>query len=248
MDKKYKIDVHVLCWNEMALVPFVVDYWKRFARHVYVYDNHSTDGCVDELKKYDWIDVIPYGTDEFDDWQNKNIKDTCWKGSDADWVWVSDFDECLFSHHLWDEIDKLEENGVTLVTPKWIEVVSSTNLPEYEEGKLLHVLVDGGFVNAEGKKMLFFKPSQIKETNYDVGAHICRPSGNIKCANTLNIIHFKNLGLQHVMDRYAQYRPRMSKRNLVNGWGYQYNLEEKAHREFFDKNLKIISPVEDLLI
>ena len=43
---KQKIDIYVLCWNEMQIAPFIVDYWKRVARHVYVYDNGSTDGVI----------------------------------------------------------------------------------------------------------------------------------------------------------------------------------------------------------
>ena len=28
----------------MQITPFIVDYWKKVARHVYVYDNGSDDG------------------------------------------------------------------------------------------------------------------------------------------------------------------------------------------------------------
>ena len=57
------IDVYTLCWNEMAILPFVIEAWKRFARHVYVFDNGSTDGSIEFLKRYDWITVEHFGKD-----------------------------------------------------------------------------------------------------------------------------------------------------------------------------------------
>ena len=48
--KKYKIHVYVVCWNEIDIAPFVVDYWKQYAQKVVVFDNGSTDGTIDYLK------------------------------------------------------------------------------------------------------------------------------------------------------------------------------------------------------
>ena len=44
---KYRIHVYVVCWNEMDILPFCVDYWKRYAEKVVVYDNGSTDGSLE---------------------------------------------------------------------------------------------------------------------------------------------------------------------------------------------------------
>ena len=39
-----KVDLYTLCWNEIKIIPFVIDYWKNIKEqidefHVYVYDN-----------------------------------------------------------------------------------------------------------------------------------------------------------------------------------------------------------------
>jgi len=51
------VHVHTFCWNEMEILPFVVQYWKRFADKVFVYDNGSDDGSVEYLKKFDFVEV-----------------------------------------------------------------------------------------------------------------------------------------------------------------------------------------------
>ena len=246
------IDIHVVCWNEMQIVPFVVDYWKKIARRVYVYDNGSTDGTLEFLKKFDWIEVINFKTDGFNDQKHAEIKNNCWKGSDADWVWVSDFDECPYSEHFTEDIKWLEENGYSVVFPQWLDVISTTNVPEYKQGKLLHELVDGaiatrGDIN-KPTKVLFFKPNKVKEMNYSVGSHSCKPNGEIKMCSKLNTIHFKNLGIDYVLERYDKYRKRLSEVNRKNGWGYQYLLNDNAHKQWLAEHIKQARPIKDLLI
>ena len=117
---KYKIHAYVVCWNEMDNIPFVVDYWKRFAERVIVYDNGSDDGSVEYLSQYPWIEVRQFKTNGFDDTANMNIKNSCWKESIgiADFVVVSDLDECLYSPVLESELDYMKVNDITICGPR----------------------------------------------------------------------------------------------------------------------------------
>ena len=117
---KYKIHAYVVCWNEMDNIPFVVDYWKRFAERVIVYDNGSDDGSVEYLSQYPWIEVRQFKTNGFDDTANMNIKNSCWKESIgiADFVVVSDLDECLYSPVLETELDYMKANDITICGPR----------------------------------------------------------------------------------------------------------------------------------
>ena len=117
---KYKIYAYVVCWNEMDNIPFVVDYWKRFAERVIVYDNGSDDGSVEYLSQYPWIEVRQFKTNGFDDTANMNIKNSCWKESIgiADFVVVSDLDECLYSPVLESELDYMKANDITICGPR----------------------------------------------------------------------------------------------------------------------------------
>ena len=117
---KYKIYAYVVCCNEMDNIPFVVDYWKRFAERVIVYDNGSDDGSVEYLSQYPWIEVRQFKTNGFDDTANMNIKNSCWKESIgiADFVVVSDLDECLYSPILESELDYMKANDITICGPR----------------------------------------------------------------------------------------------------------------------------------
>ena len=117
---KYKIHAYVVCWNEMDNIPFVVDYWKRFAERVIVYDNGSDDGSVEYLSQYPWIEVRQFETNGFDDTANMNIKNSCWKESIgiADFVVVSDLDECLYSPVLESELEYMKANDITICGPR----------------------------------------------------------------------------------------------------------------------------------
>jgi glycosyltransferase involved in cell wall biosynthesis len=104
----------------MDNIPFVVDYWKGFAERVIVYDNGSDDGSVEYLSQYPWIEVRQFKTNGFDDTANMNIKNSCWKESIgiADFVVVSDLDECLYSPVLESELDYMKANDITICGPR----------------------------------------------------------------------------------------------------------------------------------
>ena len=63
-----KIDVFVLCKNEIKLAPFYIDYWNALADdvNVYVYDGLSTDGTRELFKQYKNIHIIDFEPDALD--------------------------------------------------------------------------------------------------------------------------------------------------------------------------------------
>lgn len=78
----FNIVWYTLCYNEIMILPYMVDYWSKIARKVIVYDDNSTDGSVQYLKSFDWIEVreFPIETNgTFNDWINIEIKNNCWK-------------------------------------------------------------------------------------------------------------------------------------------------------------------------
>ena len=232
----------------MQILPFVIDYWKRFARHVYVYDNGSDDGTLEFLSKFDWITVEHYETGgELNDLAYLEIKNNKWKGSDADWVCVCDVDECLYSDHFFEELKKLTDEGYTMLKPNWIEVMSDTNVPEYQEGKMLHELVDGGIVSG-GPKTVMFRPSKITKVDYSPGCHECKPVGDVKVCNGLNLVHCKNLGVEYAMDRFKVYCERMSATNKKYGFGFHYFRKKEEYVKEHIEIMKTVKPIKELIV
>lgn len=242
-----RIHAYLLCWNESEIMPLVIKHYQKFCDKITILDNYSTDGS-DELAKSLACEVIKFGTKFFDDQENMKIKNSCWKGSDADWVIVADFDECLFSYYVdtimhaseswWSDIqEKLiierdEQKSTIIKTIGW--QIMSDSMPQHD---LLDIT--NGFRFDNYSKNIIFDPKEIKEINYNPGAHRIDPVGNVVFSEeSLYVLHYKHIGgVQRTIDRYKQYKPRMSKNNRRKGWGSHYDRTEQSIREEWNERM-----------
>jgi glycosyltransferase involved in cell wall biosynthesis len=245
---KYKIHVYVVCWNEIDIALFVVDYWKQYAEKVVVYDNGSTDRTIEYLSQYPWIEIRHFESQGLDDTVNMNIKNTCWKEIKgiADFVVVSDFDECLYSPILEEELDYMKENNMTICGPEQYALCGD-NYPQYKEGKFVHEIIRNGYIqksnhsfNVSGKIMLF-DPNAIVEMNYGPGCHTCKPEGIVKLYDRKRIfcIHTnKGFGYEYKNKRYKEMSNRLSDNNKRHGYGtFYFNSEQRIKDEYLrEKN------------
>ena len=71
-----KIDVYVLCKNEIKLAPFFIDYWNALTDEVivYVYDGLSNDGTRELFAQHNNIHIIDFEPDALDDNQHVILK------------------------------------------------------------------------------------------------------------------------------------------------------------------------------
>lgn len=236
------VDVYTLCWNEMAILPFAIEAWKRFARHVYVFDNGSTDGSIEFLEKYDWITVEHFGKDtEKSNKQNSNIKNTKWKGSDADYVVVCDLDECLIGKDVKKTLEDCKKRGATIVEVEWYDFINPENeIPQYQEGKTLYEV--SPYVRRNNKaKTLVFDPKKITDINYSVGAHYCSPKGVVKKFKPkgLFVHHVNNcLCLDYKLKRYEIQNARLSAEDKRRRWGIHYGRSKKEISRNYNNSLK----------
>lgn len=237
INKEYpiKVDVFTLCYNEMDILPFVIDYWKLFARHVYVFDNGSDDGSVEYLKKFNWISVMPFYSDGFNDGRHVDIKNNMWKISDADFVVVCDMDECLYHENIMDVLQYMKHNGQSISCTAQLSTISN-DFHEYPgNGKLYHQLDGVRFGNNInlGDKCIIFNPRMIQQICYEPGAHKCHPIGIVNFYDKQNSdplmhIHIKDLSINKMMERIKMYANRLSEDNKRFRWGYQYTWDDKT--------------------
>lgn len=206
-----KIDVHVLCKNEVKLAPFFIDYWKALADEVevYVYDGCSTDGTRELFAKYDWIHIIDWESDGvLDDYNHRDLKNECWKQSrgKADLVMVCDFDETIFAADgadLREELEKMVASGGTILLPLSFSLIPD-KFPKYEKGKWLHELCEYGFNDCVWEtKPIIFDPNKIDEYNCCCGGHWALPKGDVVWYHTKNLflIHAKYVGFDYYRER-----------------------------------------------
>ena len=235
-----RIEVFTLCWNEMAILPFAVDYWRRFASHVTVYDNGSTDGSVEYLKNQgEFISVRHFDTsDRKDNTAHMILKNKIWKEARgrADFVCVCDLDEFLIFNH--DAAYRFIASGATICEPVWYELVSD-EMPEHISGKLLHQLRPMAAMPRISPRMptiskaVLFDPNKISEINYGPGSHRCDPTGEVRWySGDIYVLHVNNaLSLEYRLNRYHQQRDRLSADDRLKGYGKHYGTNDDQIRK-----------------
>lgn len=252
MEKELIVDVYVICYNELRITKFVLDYWNEFATNVYVYNNQSTDGCIELMKQETRfnIEIIDFDTNgKLDDYRHSDIKNNEWKKSKgkADFVVVSDFDEILFSKNIMTELKHMKKNGYSVCQPNTYNMFSET-MPEYD-GQLLHNLIQTGYYDPLFGKMILFDPNKINEIKYCPGAHTARPIGEVKFYKKHGIfmLHFKNIDFNFLYEKHKKYAQRLSEYNLRYFWGIHYKYDYKRQFDDFNKGLKKSINVKELI-
>lgn len=235
-----KIEAHLLHWQEKDIMPYVIKHYRSFCDEIIIHDNHSKDGSA-EMAKELGCTVIPFGSDFFDDGINRDVKNSCWKGSKADWVIVADFDELLFvdGYNERNQLKWYKELGITIPKTYGWQIMSD-DWPAYNITEILN-----GFHFGNYSKNILFDPNDIKDINYGPGAHECKPNGNIVTSDSLlYVLHYKHIGgVQRTIDRYRVLQKRLSKQNRKMGWGSHYARTPASIRQEWEQRMKISKPL-----
>ena len=89
-----------------------------------------------------------------------------------------------------------------------------------------------------------FNPHKIIDINYLPGAHEAFPEGIVKEDHNLQLLHYKNLGIDYVLARISEYQQRMSDFNKQMGHGFHYDktkeVIESDFRELKQKAIQVI--------
>lgn len=221
------------CWNEMAILPWAVNAWERYADKVTVYDNGSDDGSVEYMRQHG-IEVIPYGNNELDDALIQHYKNNAWKGIDADLVVVADMDEIIGGRYPRKAMERMVYAGGTVCAPLWYNLL--WNARPQADGLIDDCLEYGMFDRAP--KTIIFNPNEIKEMNYSPGAHMCDPKGNVRwySSGDMMCFHVNNcLSLESRIESYRRKNQRRSENNIRKGYGYHYAFSQERLVEDWDK-------------
>ena len=198
-----RFDAYIICWNESAVLPFILDYWKEAGvDRLIVYDNHSDEATLALLQSIPNVEIRDFDSrGEFNDWTHAEIKNNCWKDSDADWVFVGDTDEvpyCPMGVRRY-----LEERcaDVDIIQPCFYNLVA-WKLPQYNPLYHLHQMPGVRVCKGGPNKVNLFRPSQVREMRFGLGAHHCQPEGAaISYREDIAWLHCKNLGVEYLLDR-----------------------------------------------
>lgn len=223
-----RVIVYTFCYNEIDILPFAADYWRRFAARVVVYDNQSIDGSREFLKNLDFVELRTYSTDnQLNDIVLKDMKNEVWKESrgKADFVNVCDLDECLFIPDL-QFLSKAKADGIAVVTPKTFNLIDP-KFPKYD-GQLMHLKTPRYYIETwdnkdnpelQGQikqKAMLFDPLLVKESNYKIGCYRSnfQHSGKSITTDEVKCLHLHDVGLVRKIRRYKERAMRMSRENI----------------------------------
>jgi hypothetical protein len=220
-----KVHVFAVCWNEEIALPFFFKHYRERFKDVRftIFDNMSTDASrkmiVDEGAEL--LDNDTNG--EIRDDLYLQIKNNCWKNTDADWVIVCDIDE-------WIDCDDefIEHTTCTIVKPEAYEMIGNS----YNLDKITR-----GFRFRKMDKCILFNPNEIDEINYETGCHRCNPTGNvIYNKERILLYHMKYFKLSYMIKRYKILARRLSQVNKENLWGLTYT---KNYRQIIIRYLTV---------
>lgn len=238
-----KIHAYVICKNEELILPHLLNYYSKFCQKITFYDNESTDNTVNIINDFNACEteIITYSTNgEIRDDMYVEIKNSCWKGNDADFVIIIDSDEFLYHINL---IEFLASNKFDVYYPTGYNMISNYFPDDYS--KLITDQVTLGEYCKNYSKSVIFNPKTIKDINYGIGAHESNPVGyndiTIYNGTDLKLLHYKNLGFDYRYNKNSKYGKSLSLHNQQNKWGWHYNMtENEQYTEFTDlyKNKK----------
>jgi len=233
-----KVDLHVLCWNEEKIIPSFLKHYENWVDRIIVYDNKSNDNSVKILTEHPKVTIISYDTGgEIRDDAYLQIKNNLWKNSigRADIVIVCDMDEFLYTENIGTLIRNFNDSSATIIKPVGYDMI----IEDFDITKSVDLLSDVkyGIRHNHFDKLCMFKPSEIKEINYNFGCHVANPSGNVKYFDgDVKLLHYKKIGLKYFLDKMGSYHKRLSKFNRDRSLGYQYDFDREKHITDFTKD------------
>lgn len=229
-----RIESYILCNNEERLMPYIMRHYTTFSK-VIILESNSTDRTVEvarsmggEVWSYDVPDEIN------DDWFTK-LKNSCWKDSKADWVIIADADEFVYHPTI---LRILKGTWFTVIRPRFFNMYSE--IFPTTAGQIYDEVIMGVEQTAPKAKMNIFKPRLIREMNYFPGCHEAFPEGRVSILEetAIKTLHYRNLGIDFVVERNLRARRRNSELNKLNGWGVHIEWSEQEWRSIYEEGLK----------
>jgi len=225
-----KIEVHILSHDHEQMLTFALRHYKTFATRIIVHDGGPT-GLSTHIAHDYGVEAVRWDTSgKLNDELAQELKNTCWIGTDADWVICVDCDELIyFPEGATAALESYSRTGAAVIRPKGFEMFSN-NFPE-GLGQIYDEVKQGARDDKWYAKPVLFSPKKISESGFGVGAHDSRPV--LKNGHRLYVgqrwpfpsppcylLHFHQIGrIERVAARYDATRKRLAEVNERKGYG-----------------------------
>jgi hypothetical protein len=240
------INIFLLCYNESVLLPHTVSHYKKYLPNckITIYDNESTDNSV-EIAKNLGCSVFSYSSNNIiDDGLYVKLKNSVWKGCNSGWVIMADMDEFLCVTE--DELMKEMELGTTMLRIIGYDMIGESETIDLTDIDLQKI--NKYIVNHNESKNLCLLREAIIDMNYDVGAHICNPTGNVVYSYNVYINkHMSKLGLNFLINKLTK-RYERSEKMRSYGLCRHYTNDIDKIKEDYKKSIDIVMNSIDIVI
>lgn len=216
----------MIAWNEEETIAFSIKHYQKFCSKIFVYDNFSDDRTR-EIAEELGCTVSLFGTaGVLDDLAYKNLKNSCWKGSDADFVIIVDKDEILYDENIILTLRTAKMKGQTIIKTQGY-AMHSDKLPKED-----WLEIKMGHKDNNYSKLVCFNPAAV-DIGYEYGCHTHMkdyPKGIVNYADEkLSLLHYNFVGgVDRIIKRWKEYEPRRQKSVMNMRWnlGHRYSKTE----------------------
>lgn len=234
MGNKPLLEIFTVCWNESKILPDFIKWYRDKVPNclITVYDNNSDDNTFG-IALDNECKVIPFDTGGYMDEQTlMDIRNNCWKQSEAKWCLVVDCDE-------------LVNVTVEMLIPITLTTVYKCKGFEMfgTEEDTIETL-DKGLESVGYSKPVLFKPYLLKELNLTPGSHDCNPihidkKGEVRIVKDYpNMFHTKWRSWSNGIERARLLAKRRSEHSKQMGWNFHYELDESVHLDYYTNGIK----------
>ena len=229
------VHIYSLCWNEERLLPYYFRHYDAIADRYFIFDDASTDASLDILANHPKVKIGRFHKQPESFVGSAYVfNNNIWKRSrnKADWVIICNMDEQLYHPDLLNYLKQCKDAGVTVIPAAGYQMISDS-FPNSD--KRLCDLITFGMPYKKMSKFCIFNPNQVEEINYKHGRHYANPVGRVVYPHRrdLKLLHYKYLGLDYLITRFAELSTGLRRIDLEKGWGARYLSERKAIEQSF---------------
>jgi hypothetical protein len=226
------VEVHILTMNEAEMIRYAIRHYATFCQRIVIEDLGSNDGTQAVAKEMGAEVVQHDGRGEFNDLQNKTIKNTCWLGTSCDWVICADADELIyFPGGAEKTLASYDTQQVPVANPFGFEMCSE-QFPT-GDGQIYQYVKHGARDDYWYGKKVLFSPKRVAVIDFGAGAHVTHATLHGGRKITLDskspptsppcyLLHCHHLGsVERIGAKYEAVIARLSAQNRLHKQGVQ---------------------------
>ena len=249
-----RVEVHTLYFYETWLLDYILRHYLTFADKLVIHDG-SGRLPAEKLQANPRVTVLPWDCPEVNDIRYAELRNSCWKGTDADWVIVVDADEFIYFPEGADKsLGAYTRMGAAVIRPHGFEMFSET-LPS-GDGQIYYEIKMGAPDDKWYAKPVLFNPRLVSDMRFGLGSHEADPVLHDERRFHVGpkwpfpkpdcyLLHYHQIGpADFIAERYDGNIRRMCEQNKRQGWGNlkpgKVHVQEK--RDLILPNLRQVIP------